>query len=510
MPGVRSTVLSLTLVAGAAIAPLACGNASVHPVAPAGNVPRGSDVGGKAADAGPSSPAAPAGGNGGQAGAGGGSAGTGGASTGTGGVFPPRPIEGGDACAMEVHQAQRLPVDLLLLLDSSSSMDLKVPGDTRSKGDLVTNAMISFLKDPASAGLGVGLQLFPGTERPGPATPSSCQSDKDCPLDLVCRLARECVSRGQPTSQQCPEDQDTDPDVHCRDGMCADAARCSLSTIPCYPPGQPCPGGTPGDVCQTAPKRCLEVPGGRICQPSTFETLVAPIAALPGAEASLVRALQSLEYAGGTPMGPAVAGALAHARKHQAANPTHRVAMVLATDGLPGGCVPKDDAGIAALVAAASMGAPPISTFAIGVFGSSGEVARGNVLLEKVATAGGTGKPFVLNVDPNLARTFLDALEKIRAASLPCEFLIPRPNGPIDFGKVNVRVQDAAGTAQEIAYVTAAAHCDPMQGGWYYDVDPATAAPTRVVTCPATCDHLQAGANANVSLVFGCKTRVIE
>ena len=30
-----------------------------------------------------------------------------------------------------------------------------------------------------------------------------------------------------------------------------------------------------------------------------------------------------------------VAGALAHAREHQAANPTHRVAMVLATDGLP-------------------------------------------------------------------------------------------------------------------------------------------------------------------------------
>ena len=263
-------------------------------------------------------------------------------------------------------------------------------------------------------------------------------------------------------------------------------------------------------MCQPAARRCLEPPGGRLCQPSTYEKLVAPIAALPGAEAPLVHALESVAYMLGTPMGPAVAGALAHARAHQAANPTHRVAMVLATDGAPGLCLPQDDVGIAALVAAASMGVPPISTYAMGVFANRLEVAEGGAVLDKVATAGGTGKPFVLNSDPNLARTFLDALEKIRQATLPCEFLIPRPNGPIDFGKVNVRLQDAAGTAQEIPYTTAVNRCDPMQGGWYYDVDPATAAPTTVVTCPATCDRLRAGANASVSLVFGCKTRVIE
>jgi hypothetical protein len=80
-----------------------------------------------------------------------------------------------------------------------------------------------------------------------------------------------------------------------------------------------------------------------------------------------------------------------------------------------------------------------------------------------------------------------------REATLPCEFLIPRSNGPIDFGKVNVRLQEAAGTAEEIPYEGGATRCDPMRGGWYYDVDPATAAPTRVLTCPATCDRLEAG-----------------
>jgi hypothetical protein len=138
------------------------------------------------------------------------------------------------------------------------------------------------------------------------------------------------------------------------------------------------------------------------------------------------------------------------------------------------------------------------------------EMAPGSALLASVATAGGTGKPFVLNSDPDLARTFQDALEKIRQG-LPCEFAIPRPNGPIDFGKVNVRVQaGAAASAEEIPYVTAAARCDATHGGWYYDVDPAMADPTRVLTCPATCAQLETGSSANVSLVFGCKTRVIE
>ena len=73
-----------------------------------------------------------------------------------------------------------------------------------------------------------------------------------------------------------------------------------------------------------------------------------------------------------------------------------------------------------------------------------------------------------------------------------------------------MRLQAAAGTGEDIPYVSTAARCDPMRGGWYYDVDPAMAAPTRVVTCPATCDRLKAEPNANVNLVFGCKTIVID
>ena len=49
------------------------------------------------------------------------------------------------------------------------------------------------------------------------------------------------------------------------------------------------------------------------------------------------------------------------------------------------------------------------------------------------------------------------------AGDSPLRIPHPRPERPIDFGKVNVRVQDAAGPPEEIPYVAAAARCDPMQ-----------------------------------------------
>ena len=411
----RRSWLFRILLSCAATAPVSCHSAQVSGPGGAG----GSDVPGAMAggvnlrDAG----AAP-----GQDASMGSAVGAGGAAGAAGGPVVGPMDPGGPACAMEVRQADRLPVDLLLLVDSSSSMETKVPGSDRTKGALINEALTSFVKDPASAGLGVGLRFFPGG-----------------------------VSSGL----------------------------------------------TPGGA------------GGPFCQPSTYEKPTVPIAELPGAEGSVVRALQTVTYSSGTPLGPALSGGLALARAHQAANPTHRVALVLAGDGFPSGCQPSEASGISALVAAATTATPPISTYAIGVFGGA-DIMRGGPILESVATAGGTGKPLVLNTDPNLAQTFLDALKKIRQAALPCEFLIPRPNGPIDFGKVNVRLQPSAGGAEEIHYVATAGRCDPMRGGWHYDVDPATATPTRVVTCPATCERFNTGPAVSVSLVFGCKTVVIE
>ena len=117
---------------------------------------------------------------------------------------------------------------------------------------------------------------------------------------------------------------------------------------------------------------------------------------------------------------------------------------------------------------------------------------------------------FVLSPTANLTDTLLAALAHIRRAALPCEFLIPPPRtGSIDYGKVNARLR-GAGSMEEIPFVGTAARCDPTRGGWYYDVDPARGAPTRVLMCRATCARFKAETSASVQVAYGCKTVVIE
>ena len=164
---------------------------------------------------------------------------------------------------MEVHEAKRLTVDLLVLLDVSLSMAVSVEGGGRSKASLVSQALLRFVKDPRSAGSGVGLGVFPA------------------------------------------------------------------------PPA-----------------------AGTQCDHTTYEKPTVPIATLPGGEAALVQTLQDLPLSGDTPMGPAVQGALNQLRRHRAANPTHRVALVLATDGVPSTCTPTDARALGALVSAAAMETP--------------------------------------------------------------------------------------------------------------------------------------------------------
>ena len=78
----------------------------------------------------------------------------------------------------------------------------------------------------------------------------------------------------------------------------------------------------------------------------------------------------------------------------------------------------------------------------------------------------------------------------------------PDPLGPppqprvhdVQAGRVQRRVGACKGAASEenVPYVGSAAKCDPMLGGWYYDVDPATAMPTKVVVCDKTCSRFKA------------------
>lgn len=74
------------------------------------------------------------------------------------------------ACAAQTLKAERLPLDLLVMMDSSGSMLDEVEAG-RSKWRAVADAMAAFFRDTASAGIGVGLHYFPQLE---PNVPAEC------------------------------------------------------------------------------------------------------------------------------------------------------------------------------------------------------------------------------------------------------------------------------------------------------------------------------------------------
>jgi Mg-chelatase subunit ChlD len=61
-------------------------------------------------------------------------------------------------CSAEAHEAQKLQLDMLVVMDGSRSMKDPVTGGR--KWDLVVAALTAFTTDPASAGIGVGLTYF--------------------------------------------------------------------------------------------------------------------------------------------------------------------------------------------------------------------------------------------------------------------------------------------------------------------------------------------------------------
>jgi hypothetical protein len=420
---------------------------------------------------------------------------------------PPAPPTGpGDKCAEESHAAQMVPLDLLLLVDSSGSMGQSA--GPSSKWKQATDALLSFIRDPSSAGLGVGIQFFPQLP-----PPKSCMTDADCGItaprpNFWCHVSSVCLGPGVDLASA----RGCDPGLSlCRDGtVCTALGRCSVTGADCVGAGTPCAGGVAGDMCMSQPRTCQNMPNDTgSCLADDYQRLAAPIAALPAAEPRLRAMLAAKVPVGGTPMGPAATGALAHLRMHLAANAGHRAALVLVTDGLPQGC---GDADIAAAVGALTMarnGMPSISTYVIGVFQQI-ESVQAQMYLGMLATAGGTGRPFLFMPNEDLAKRLLDALNQIRGAALACEFKIPPPTmGMIDYGKVNVRINEAA-ASDDLTYVGGADRCDPVRGGWYYDVNPAMGTPTRVLMCDATCKRLKAAPDIKVELRFGCKSRTIE
>ncbi|HEY0709919.1 MAG TPA: hypothetical protein VGG33_24105 [Polyangia bacterium] len=405
------------------------------------------------------------------------------------------------ACATEAHKAEAVPLDLMLLVDASGSMDTRVGVGMATKWVLAQNALMSFVRDPRSAGLGIGLQFFPHQK--------TCMVDTDCGTSLFsrCRGRNHCVDAAGTVVSVCPTAV-IGPST-CAAGLtCVSFGTCSLSAANCTNPGQPCPNNE--GMCEAGPKTCTSSTGIAECDVANYETPAVAIAPLPGSQLPLVRALREKAPSGGTPMRVAVEGALKQLRAHLDKNPGRKAVLVLASDGLPS-CGPVAMHGIPAiaeLVGMANMATPSIPTYVVGVFGQS-EIATARPQLDMVATAGGTNQAFVITASDDLAMRLQEALDTIRGAALSCEFKIPAPKtGTLDFAKVNVRYTPTGGNGNDLGYVRSMAGCDPTRGGWYYDVDPAMGTPTRILVCPSTCETFKKDGTAKVDLLFGCATKV--
>jgi hypothetical protein len=160
---------------------------------------------------------------------------------------------------------------------------------------------------------------------------------------------------------------------------------------------------------------------------------------------------------------------------------------------------------------AAAKGSPALPTYVIGVLSASATAAEREAL-NRLAAAGGTGAPIVLDSARDVAPRLLAALEAVRTRALPCELAIPPARmGALDYKKVNVTVTSGAGTATDLVYVGKADACRADSGGWHYDADPAQGGrPTSIRLCPATCDALKGDAKARADLAFGCATGSID
>jgi hypothetical protein len=405
---------------------------------------------------------------------------------------------GAETCAGETSQAELIPLDIYLMLDSSGSMNdtTGANGTGPTKWTAVTQALGAFFGDPQSAGLGVGLQHFPLTAA---GVPASCTSSAQCPGSTGPCLLKICS--GLSGIVPCSKNQDCFP---YGSFSCVQLGQCG--NYYCAPPGGTCSNNN--QPCNAITSSfCVNEDS---CVAGDYAAPAVEIASLNGASSALDSAINGWMPNGNTPTAPALDGAIQHAKTWAQSNPTHTVVVVLATDGLPTECTPTDIPSIAQIAAQGASGSPGVKTFAIGVFSPDDITAGAKDNLDQIASAGGSNAAFIVDTSQNVEAQFLAALNAIRGTKLACEYAVPPAGdaGMLDFDKVNVEyTAPGASMPTTIGYVGKDANCDPTMGGWYYDVDPAMGGtPTKIIMCPATCATFSATNGGQIDIRVGCKT----
>jgi hypothetical protein len=328
------------------------------------------------------------------------------------------PVAAPNACTNSSADASLGQLDILIVEDSTGSMgDKTAAGPT--KWTMITDALTVFVNDPASAGIGAGIEFFSGDS-------------------------------------------------------------------------------------------------GNACTVARYATPAVPIRPLNGNAAAIVAAIRAITPAGYTPTPAALEGALQYATAWLNTYPTHKVVIVLATDGLPNrypnaagtGCsgtgsgVDQTALDKTLAVAAKGVAGPPsIPTYVIGVMAPADRASLAN--LNQMAQYGGTGSAFIVDTAANAGKQFVAAMNAIREANkVACSMSIPAPPAGkwIDFSQVTVTYSTPGRAPAPLPWVASGANC-PASGGFYYDNN---TSPRAIQLCPSTCALVEADSAAAIQILFGC------
>lgn len=229
------------------------------------------------------------------------------------------------------------------------------------------------------------------------------------------------------------------------------------------------------------------------CNPAVYASPAVAMTALPSN--TFASTIEQYSPNAGTPTLPAITGALQYAQMMEAQHAGAKVAVVLATDGIPNDC----NSDVNNVAAEAAKYAKTIPTYVIGV---GGELTN----LDAIAAGGGTQKAFIVSVGnpQQTAVDFQNALNVIRGKSLACEYALPTPppGQTLDINTVNVQFTSSGGQPQTLTYDKDCA--SPGGAGWHYDD---ANNPTKIEICKATCDQIQADTGGKIDIVTGCATQ---
>jgi len=234
------------------------------------------------------------------------------------------------------------------------------------------------------------------------------------------------------------------------------------------------------------------------CTPDPYGTPPMPWSPIPYPQLGSWVGL--LKPAGLTPTVAALEGSINACKARLLAEPLHKCAVILVTDGMPQGmCEPT---GISAeqplgQLAADAYNNSGIPTFVIGF---PGIPAEGQSILNTMAANGGTKQPIVIE-GGDIGAQFKDALNAIRGAALACEYKMPELPPGKKSSNVTVRYTPGGGGApQELPKKKDFAACG-AEGGWYFDNE---AAPTKILLCPGSCSVVQADTTGKVEVLVLC------